>query len=241
MSQPLLSVVIPAYNEEGRLPSTLARVSSFLAARGQPYEVLVVVNGSTDHTEDVAKSAAERDPNLRLLLTSQRGKGRAVKMGALEAHGERLLFCDADLSTSIEEATGLVDLLNDKHQVVIASREGAGSRRVGEPYSRHLMGRAFNTLVRTLAVRGIQDTQCGFKAFTRECARDIFRRLTVSGFGFDVEVLYLARKRGYGILEVPVTWVYRPSSRVDPVRDTFRMFADIVRVRLNDVRGRYDD
>ena len=240
MTERSLSVVIPAYNEEGRLPSTLARVSEYLASRDDPYEVIVVVNGSTDRTADVAKAAAERDPNLRLVLTPLRGKGRAVKIGVGEALGERVLFCDADLSTPIEEAVGLADRLGDEFGVVIATREGSGSRRVCEPYVRHLMGRGFNLLVRALAVPGIQDTQCGFKAFTRAAAHDIFPRQTLPGFGFDVEILYIARKRGYRILEIPVTWVYRSSSRVEPVRDTFRMFTDLLRVRLNDLRGRYE-
>jgi hypothetical protein len=134
---------------------------------------------------------------------------------------------------------GLADGLDATHQVVIASREGSGARRVGEPYVRHLMGRVFNLLVQTLAVRGIQDTQCGFKAFTQACARDVFNRQQITGFGFDVEVLYLARKRGYGIKEVPVTWEYAASSRVDPVRDTIRMFRDVLAVRWNDLHGRY--
>ena len=240
VTDPSLSVIIPAYNEEGRLPSSLDRVSDYLSSRGEPYEVLVVVNGSTDRTEHVAKAAAERDPCLRLILTPLRGKGRAIKIGVKEARGDRVLFCDADLSTPIEEAVGLADQLDGTYQVVIASREGQGSRRVGEPYLRHLMGRVFNALVRVLAVPGIQDTQCGFKAFAGGCARDIFSRQTIAGFGFDVEILYLARKGGYGIREVPVTWVYRASSRVDPLRDTIRMFVDVLRVRLNDLRGKYE-
>ncbi len=235
-----LSVVIPAYNEESRLPATLAQVSSHLQQRGVDYEILVVVNGSTDRTAEVTKAAADRDPNIRLILTSTRGKGRAVKIGVDESQGDRIVFCDADLSTPIDEAVALADRLDQSFQIVIASREGSGARRLGEPNARHLMGRVFNGLVRTFAVPGIQDTQCGFKAFARACAREVFARQTIDGFGFDVEILYIARRRGFGILEVPVTWEYRSSSRVDPLRDTFRMVADIVRVRLNGLRGRYD-
>jgi glycosyltransferase involved in cell wall biosynthesis len=234
-----LSIVIPAYNEETRLPASLARISDVLERRGEPYEVLVVVNGSTDRTDDVVKAAAERDDNIRLIVTPTPGKGRAVRIGMAEARGERIVFADADLSTPIEEVIELAEQLDDRHQVVIASREGSGARRVGEPYLRHLMGRVFNLLVQTLAVRGIQDTQCGFKAFTRAAARDVFSRQQISGFGFDVEVLFVARKLGYGIKEVPVTWEYAASSRVDPLRDTIRMFRDVVRVRLNDLRGTY--
>jgi glycosyltransferase involved in cell wall biosynthesis len=235
----LLSIVIPAYNEETRLPATLARTSDALESRGEPYEVLVVVNGSTDRTAEVVKSAAERDGNIRLIVTPLAGKGRAVKIGVSEARGDRIVFADADLSTPIEEVIGLTERLDAAHQVVIASREGTGARRMGEPYVRHLMGRVFNLLVQVLAVRGIQDTQCGFKAFTRACAQDVFGRQQITGFGFDVEILYLARKRGYGIREVPVTWAYAASSRVDPLRDTIRMFRDVLAVRLNDLRGLY--
>jgi glycosyltransferase involved in cell wall biosynthesis len=236
---PLLTIVIPAYNEESRLPATLTRVSEALELRGEPYEVLVVVNGSTDRTADVVKEASARDGNVRLIVTPLRGKGRAVKIGIVEARGDRIVFADADLSTPIEEVIALADRLDERHQVVIASREGSGARRVGEPYVRHLMGRVFNLLVQVLAVRGIQDTQCGFKAFTRQCAQDVFRRQRIVGFGFDVEVLYLARRLGYGIKEVPVTWEYAASSRVDPVKDTIRMFRDVLAVRWNDLRGQY--
>jgi glycosyltransferase involved in cell wall biosynthesis len=236
---PLLTIVIPAYNEESRLPATLTRVSEALELRGEPYEVLVVVNGSTDRTADVVKEASARDGNVRLIVTQLRGKGRAVKIGIVEARGDRIVFADADLSTPIEEVIALADRLDERHQVVIASREGSGARRVGEPYVRHLMGRVFNLLVQVLAVRGIQDTQCGFKAFTRQCAQDVFRRQRIVGFGFDVEVLYLARRLGYGIKEVPVTWEYAASSRVDPVKDTIRMFRDVLAVRWNDLRGQY--
>jgi glycosyltransferase involved in cell wall biosynthesis len=239
VSNPLLSLVIPAYNEESRLPATLRRISDALEAYGEPYEILVVVNGSTDRTADVVKAASHRDSNIRLIVTPLAGKGRAVKIGITESQGERIAFADADLSTPIEEVIGLTEKLDERHQVVIASREGSGARRVGEPYIRHLMGRVFNLLVQALAVRGIQDTQCGFKAFTRQCADDVFKRQQINGFGFDVEVLYVARKLGYGIREVPVTWAYAASSRVDPLRDTIRMFRDVLAVRWNDLRGLY--
>lgn len=240
MTDPLLSLIIPAYNEETRLPATLTRISDAMEARGEPYEVLVVVNGSTDRTADVVKAAGDRDGNIRLIVTPLAGKGRAVRIGVTEARGDRIVFADADLSTPIDEVIGLTEQLDDRYQVVIASREGSGARRVGEPYMRHLMGRIFNLLVQALAVPGIQDTQCGFKAFSRRAARDVFSRQRIVGFGFDVEVLFVARKLGYGIREIPVTWEYAASSRVDPFKDTVRMFRDVLRVRWNAVRGEYD-
>jgi dolichyl-phosphate beta-glucosyltransferase len=161
-----------------------------------------------------------------------------VRTGALEARGNLVVFCDADLSQPVEEITRLA-LLIDGAQVAIASREGEGARRDNEPPYRHMMGRAFNWIVRILAVPGIQDTQCGLKCFTRPAAHNIFSRQTVNGFGFDVEVLFIARKLGYRIVEVPITWRHVPASRVDPVRDTLRMLVDVVRVRINGALGVY--
>jgi dolichyl-phosphate beta-glucosyltransferase len=234
-----LSVVIPAYNEEDRLPGTLERVLAYLDSQSLVFEVLAVDDGSGDRTAELVKQISARDERVRLVREPHRGKGAAVRSGALAASGQRVVFCDADLSHPVEELTHLVALLNGA-QVAIASREGQGSNRIGEPIYRHLMGRAYNFIVRMLAVPGVQDTQCGLKCFTRQAARELFARQRVEGFGFDVELLFLARKRGYRIREVPVTWRHVPASRVDPVRDTLRMLADVVRVRLNDLRGRYD-
>jgi dolichyl-phosphate beta-glucosyltransferase len=233
-----LSVVIPAYNEEGRLPATLQQISKHLAVTEITYEIIVVDDGSTDETGQVAAIQAQSDPCVRLLTTPHLGKGGAVRRGALAARGERILFCDADLPMAAEELTRLPAMLGE-HDVVIASREGASARRIGEPYYRHLMGRVFNVVVQALAIPGIQDTQCGLKCFTAASAGDIFTRQTVDGFGFDVEILFIARKLGYQITEIPITWSHRESSRVDPIRDTLRMLGDILRVRWNDVRGVY--
>lgn len=239
MSTTQLSVVIPAYNEEGRLPGTLRQVLSYLASQALTFEILAVDDGSTDRTSELVKQLAARDERVRLLCLPHRGKGAAVRAGMLAAEGEQVLFCDADLSHPVEELTRLPALL-DGAQIAIASREGSGARRIDEPFYRHLMGRAFNALVRLLAVPGIQDTQCGLKCFTRAAAQELFRRQTIESFGFDVEILFLARKLGYRVVEVPVTWRHVPASRVDPLRDTFRMLRDVLRVRLNDLLGRYD-
>jgi dolichyl-phosphate beta-glucosyltransferase len=233
-----LSVVIPAYNEERRLPGTLQEISNHLAGTGSTYEILVVDDGSTDGTGEVTALEAERDPNIKLLPARHAGKGAAVRSGALAARGQQVLFCDADLPMAAEDLTRLADMLA-QHDIIIASREGMGARRIGEPYYRHLMGRVFNLVVQFLAIPGVQDTQCGLKCFTAESARRVFSLQTVEGFGFDVEILYIARKLGYRIYEVPITWSHRESSRVDPIRDTMRMLGDIVRVRWNDLRGVY--
>jgi len=233
-----LTVVVPAYNEERRLPGTLQEMSDHLAATGSTYEILVVDDGSTDRTGEVTALQAQKDPNIKLLPMQHAGKGAAVRNGALTARGRRVLFCDADLPMSAEDLTRLADMLVQR-DIIIASREGMGARRIGEPYYRHLMGRVFNLIVQLLAIPGVQDTQCGLKCFTAESASRVFGLQTIDGFGFDVEILYIARKLGYRIQEVPITWSHRESSRVDPIRDTLRMLGDIIRVRWNDLRGVY--
>jgi glycosyltransferase involved in cell wall biosynthesis len=236
---PALSIVIPAYNEQARLPYTLAEVERFVCDQNLDCEVIVVDNGSTDATSVVIHQAMQRFPALRLLRTDRRGKGRAVRAGMLAARGAVAVFADADLSWSVEELIRVPALITDETPVVIGSREGYGARRVGEPGYRHLMGRVFNRVVQAVAVPGIEDSQCGFKAFQADAARAIFGRQTIDGFGFDVEVLFLARLLGYGIRVVPLDWEHKQNSRVEPLRDTLRMLSDVLRVRLNAWRGRY--
>ena len=238
MSDIQLSVVIPAYNEASRLPATLERMLAYLDQQALRFEVVAVDDGSSDDTAALVEALAADDQRLRLLREPHRGKGAAVRSGALAARGAVVLFCDADLCHPVEDLTRLPGYL-DRAEVAIASREGKGAERFDEPGYRHLMGRGFNLLVRLLAVRGIQDTQCGLKCFTRIAARELFSRQTIDGFGFDVEILYLAQRRGFRIVEVPITWRSVPASRVDPIRDTLRMVTDVVRVRWNDLRGCY--
>ncbi len=238
MAAPFLSIVIPAYNEAERLPATLAQLASFLSGEDYAAEIVVVDDGSTDGTAAVVADAAAAPP-VQLIAAPHRGKGAAVRRGMLAARGQMRLMCDADLSMPAPEIPKLLAALAAGADVALATREGSGARLVGEPYLRHLMGRVFNLLVRLLAVPGLDDTQCGFKAFTAASAEALFRRSTIDGFGFDVEVLYLARKRGLRLVEVPIAWYYQPSSRVSPVRDTIRMVRDVLRVRWNDWRGRY--
>jgi dolichyl-phosphate beta-glucosyltransferase len=247
---PALSVVVPAYNEQLRLPDTLGRILAYLARQPYQSEVIVADDGSSDGTAALVERLAERHGNLRLLSLDHRGKGFAVRAGALAAHGEAVLLCDADLAVPIEEWDRLRAFLTEGYDVAIGSREGLGARREGEPWYRHVMGRVFNLIVRAVAVGGIQDTQCGFKALRREVAFDLFNRVRIYGDGapmvqgaavtaFDVELLYLARRRGYRIAEVPVPWRYGTETKVNPLRDSWRNLTDVLRVRWYALRGMY--
>ena len=247
---PFLSVVIPAYNEASRLPSTLSRVMEYLSDRDYSYEVIVVDDGSDDRTADIVDELSTGHPNLRVIRNPHRGKGYAVRTGMLQAVGRYVLYSDADFSAPIEEIEKLLPYLEGKYDVAMGSREGLGAARYDEPSYRHLMGRVFNTMVRVVALPQFNDTQCGFKAFRKEAAQTLFKGLHLYGdsagdikgamvTGFDVEVLYLGLKWGYKIKEVPVKWYYSPGTKVNPLKDSFRMIKDILKVRLNDVRGVY--
>jgi glycosyltransferase involved in cell wall biosynthesis len=236
-----LSLVIPAYNEQARLPYTLSQIEAYVCREGLDCEVIVVDNGSRDATSAVVQQASLRFSALRLLRTDGRGKGRAVRTGMLAADGAVVIFADADLSWQVEDLSRFLALVDERSPIVIGSREGAGARRIGEPMYRHLMGRAFNRVVQALAVPGIEDSQCGFKAFRADAARAVFSRQRIEGFGFDVEVLYLARRLGFGVRVVPLRWEHKENSRVAPVRDTLLMLSDVFSVRLNAWRGVYDD
>lgn len=237
--EPFLSIIIPAHNEEHRLPRSLDQIVAFLEKQDYQAEVIVVENASQDNTAGVVKEFMVRYPFISLIEEKRRGKGLAVKRGMLAGRGQYLFICDADLSMPIEEVTKFLPPALEDYDVAIASREIEGARRYGEPVYRHFMGRVFNLLVRLLAVPGFQDTQCGFKCFRREVASDIFPYQTMEGWGFDVEVLFIARKRGYRIVEVPINWYYSASSRIRPIQDTFGMLRELLKVRLNDWRGMY--
>lgn len=248
---PLLSIVIPAYNEQLRLPTTLQAIRAYVAQAQSDVEVLVADDGSSDSTAHIVQQMAHTWPQLRLLSLDHRGKGFAVRAGALAARGEYVLLCDADLAVPIEEWDRMLPMFVDQHaDVVIGSREGQGARREGEPFHRHMMGRVFNMLVRLLVVGNFRDTQCGFKAFRRAVAHDLFRRARIYGddapviqgaavTAFDVEIIYLAVKRGYRVIELPVLWHYGVETKVDPIRDALRNLRDIVRVRWLAIQGAY--
>lgn len=237
---PFLSVVIPAYNEASRLPATFDALEGYFGARSFAAEVIVVNDGSEDATGEVIRARAATWPMLVALSIAHGGKGRAVKEGMLAARGRYVFLCDADLSMPIADLEQfLPGAREDAYDIAIASREAPGARRYGEPLYRHLMGRVFNTLVRRLVLPGIQDSQCGFKCLRGELARDFATAQTIDGWGFDVELLYMARARGLRIAEIPVAWYYAPNSRIHPVRDAWHMTRDVLAVRANARRGRY--
>lgn len=237
-----LSIVIPAYNEEQRIGKTLQTICSYLSQQPYRAEVIVVDDGSDDATADTVTPFCGGVTPVHLLHNGRnRGKGFSVRRGFSHAHGEYLLFSDADLSTPVEEVEKLFAAFREPCDLAIGSRALPGSRvEVHQPWYRESMGRFFNALVQVLAVPGVQDTQCGFKCFRREAALAICQRMTIARFGFDVEMLYLARKLGYRMREVPVVWRNSPQTRVHVLRDSLSMIWDLLRIRWNDVRGWYD-
>ncbi len=230
----MLSIVIPCYNEEERLPRTIEQIERYLEGKDLAYELILVDDGSTDGTRLVMDAAAERNGSVRLeALPQNRGKGRALAEGVAAATGSEVLVTDADLSTPIEELDKLQAALDKGAGVAIASRALRASRvEVSQPIYRVLMGKAFNLLVQVVLLPGIWDTQCGFKLFRAEVAHDAFGRLTTDGFGYDPEVLYRAKKRGVKIAEVPVIWRNSAPTKVSPLKSSIDMFKHVVRVRF---------
>ena len=233
-----LSIVIPAHNEEHRLPASLARIQESLASQAFSSEVIVVENGSRDRTAAVAAEVASHFPDVRLLRTPLRGKGRAVRLGMLAAQGAFRFQCDADLSMPIEEVVRFLPPQVEA-DVVIGSREAGGARRYGEPLYRHLMGRLFALAVKALVLKGHEDTQCGFKCYRAHAAQTIFSLQRLHGWTFDVEDLFLAQQLGYRVVEVPIPWYYQAESRVHVARDSLGMLVDLLRIRWYFWRGLY--
>jgi glycosyltransferase involved in cell wall biosynthesis len=237
---PFLSIIIPAHNEEKRLPRTLEQVFNFLNQQPFTSEVIVVENGSHDQTYSLAQNFAGQHPNLHVIRNEWRGKGLAIQRGVREATGTYVFLCDADLSMPVEEISKFIPPQLKDVDIAIASREAPGAVRYDEPYYRHFTGRVFNTLIRWLVLPGLQDTQCGFKCIRAEVARDIFPYQTLTGWAFDVELLYIARHHGYGIVEIPIDWYFNDDSKISVFRDSLRMFLDLLLIRRNARRGLYD-
>ena len=238
--RPFLSIVIPAYNEEARLPDSLHAIIDFIDRQDYPVEVVVVDNNSADRTRAIAQEFADHHPYVRVLFEKVQGKGAAVRTGMLSARGRYRFICDADLSMPIDEVQKFLPPRLTDYDIAIASREAPGAVRYNEPWYRHLMGRVFNTIVRLFAVPGFQDTQCGFKMFRDEVAEDVFPLQTMNGWSFDVEVLYAARRRGYRIVEVPINWYYKDNTRIHPLHDSIDMFVEVFKIRRNGLRGMYN-
>ncbi len=237
--RPLLSIVIPALNEAKRLPASLEKIDAFLSKQSYRAEVVIVENGSTDDTVGVVERFATDHPYVRLFAGEPRGKGRAVRRGMLEAVGEYRFICDADLSMPIEEIARFLPPNREQYDVAIGSREAQGAHRFDEPFYRHMMGRINNWLVKMIAVGGFEDTQCGFKSFHYRAAEDLFSVSRINGIGFDIELLYLAKKRGYNIVEVPINWYYNADTRMRLVQDSLAIFEEMFEIRRNWNKGLY--
>jgi dolichyl-phosphate beta-glucosyltransferase len=239
LDSPFLSIIIPAYNEESRLPQTLAQVLDFI--QGQPFEseVLVVENGSQDHTLRIAQEFAASHGRFQAFHEAERGKGLAVKRGMLQAVGKYRFMCDVDLSMPVAEIPRFLPPRLVDFDVAIASREAPGAVRYNETAYRHLGGRLINWMIRLLALPGLQDTQCGFKCLRDVVAEDLFDSLSLTGWSFDVEMLYLARAKGYRIVELPIPWYFNADSRIHPLKDSLKIVLDILQMRRNARRGFY--
>jgi glycosyltransferase involved in cell wall biosynthesis len=240
VTQTFLSIIIPAYNEENRLPKTLEQVLGFLSAQSYSSEVIVVENGSQDQTLAIAQEFTKAHSNLAVITEAGRGKGLAVRRGMLEATGQYRFMCDADLSMPIEEVNRFIPPNLEGFDVAIASREAPGSIRYNEPGFRHWGGRGTNLLIRLLTLPGLYDTQCGFKCFRASVAEDLARHQTLTNWSFDIELLYIARRRNYRIVEIPISWYFRDESKVSPIKDAIQMILDMIQIRRNAGQGLYD-
>ena len=240
--EPTYSIVIPAYNESARLGATLGKVLAYVHARGWDAEVIVVNDGSRDNTAEIVRTLAAEDPTLRLVENpGNHGKGYSVRNGMLHARGCVVLFSDADLSSPIEEAPKLIEALEAGADIAIGSRWlRAETQTQRQPLYRQLFGRVFNLLLRLTLGLQFKDTQCGFKAFKRPAVQAIFPLQKIERWGFDPEILFLARKFGFRVQEIPVAWGHSGGTRIHPLIDGSRMFMEMLHIRWNDLSGKYN-
>ena len=229
---PYLSIIIPVYNEQSRITSTLKKLTSFLNKQTFTWQILIINDGSTDNTENIVKEWIEKNSKISLKSISHQGKGSAIKKGMLLASGSYRFMCDADLAMPINELSKFLKAVEKNYDIVIGSRQISGSDRIGEPLLRHIMGRIFNIITRLLLIPGIHDTQCGFKCFSAKAVKQIFPIQKIKGFAFDTEILYLAHKRKLSIYEIPITWQYHSDSKVSIIKDSITMFKDILFIWL---------
>jgi dolichyl-phosphate beta-glucosyltransferase len=234
-----LSIVVPAFNEQRRIGTTLTALIDHLRQQTWQWEVRVVDDGSRDRTAEVAESFSQGESRVVVQREPHRGKGGAVKAGILAARAEYRFICDADLSMPVHEIRRFLPPALEDFDVAIGSREGKAARRIGEPAYRHITGRLFNLAVQQLTLPGIEDSQCGFKMFTARAASSIFPLVTVDGWAFDVEVLTVARAQGLRIVEVPIEWHYRQDSQLSMIRDGFTMARELLRIKIRLLRGQY--
>jgi dolichyl-phosphate beta-glucosyltransferase len=242
MTSPELSVIIPAYNEEALIASTLDCLHSYLSARPQSYEILVVDDGSQDKTvESIQAWHKNIDADVRVMSNSENsGKGFSIRRGVMESRGAYIVFVDADLPYELSAIEEFLQALKNGYDLAVGSRVLPGSEVKGVPFLRYVAGQVFSWMVQAVLFRGLPDTQCGFKSFTAVAAREIFRRATIGGFGFDVEMLFIARKLKFRVQPVPVQMIeHRQRSRVRLLVDSFKMTANLFMVRLNDLQGKY--
>jgi dolichyl-phosphate beta-glucosyltransferase len=237
----MYSIVVPAYNESARLAASMEKILAYVRVQGWNAEVVVVNDGSRDNTAEIIRSFAAKDPAVRLVENpGNRGKGYSVRNGVLHAQGQIVIFTDADLSSPIEEAPKLLEAIDNGADIAIGSRWlRAETQTQRQPLYRQILGRVFNLLLRITLGLNFADTQCGFKAFKRSAAQAIFPLQRIERWGFDPEILFLARKLGFKVQEVPVAWGHSGGTRINPLIDGSRMFQEMLHIRWNDLTGKY--
>ena len=236
-----ISVVIPAFNEEKKLELSLQKIIQYLEKNFENYEILVIDDGSKDNTPEIIQKYKEK--KVRMIQNPKNmGKGFSVKLGMINTKYDPLLFTDADLATPIEETEKFLAAINEGYNVIIASRNLENSKiEVEQPKYRQVLGKGFPFIVKTFLIADFKDTQCGFKMFTKEAAKKIFPRQTIQGWAFDVEIIFIAQELGYKIKELPVTWVDKGDSKLSPIKDSFKMFNEIIKIKYNSLKGEYKD